>query len=179
MEPYACTAINGSGDHHRNGEMQTVDLVDCRSGRIVDFEIVVNKTNFHEGNLDRISNGMETAWFTSLLQRRLHDLNVRPTVIPKDSKLRHKILNSGSHAQHKVHTNRTMKVLARFEDSLASPDEKHLFGLQDLLKSFRIHILHQQIPVGQQVVTEKIIAVVIILLISIRTALPRVGTEIM
>jgi hypothetical protein len=73
--------------------MQTVDGVDCRSGRIVDFAIVVNQPNFHEGKFEGISNGMKIARFKMLLPGRLHNLNARHPVTNKDSKLRHKILN--------------------------------------------------------------------------------------
>jgi hypothetical protein len=107
-----------------------------------------------------------------------HDPNVRHTVMNKDSELRHKILSSASHFKHKVGMNHVMKILERFWDSVANADKKRLFGLKDLLKSFLTHVIHQEIPIGQQIITWKIITVVIILLISIRTALPVIETKI-
>jgi hypothetical protein len=58
MEPYACAAIDNYWNHHRNAKMQTVDGIDCRSGRSVDFEIVVKKTDFREGNFEGLSNSI-------------------------------------------------------------------------------------------------------------------------
>jgi hypothetical protein len=52
MEPDAGTAIDGSLDHHRNTGTQIVDVIGCRLGRIVDFEIVVQKANFHKGDFE-------------------------------------------------------------------------------------------------------------------------------
>jgi hypothetical protein len=52
MEPHADTAIDDFWDHHPNAEMHAVDGVDCRSGQIVNFEIVVKETDFHKGNFD-------------------------------------------------------------------------------------------------------------------------------
>jgi hypothetical protein len=71
-----------------------------------------------------------------------------------------------------------MKMLKRFWDSVTNADKKHLFGFEDLLKPFLIHVVHQEIPVGQQIIAWKIITVVITLLVSIRTALPVIGAEI-
>jgi hypothetical protein len=71
-----------------------------------------------------------------------------------------------------------MKMLERFWDSVANADKKYLFGSKNLLKPFLIHVVHEEIPVGQQIIAWKIITVVIILLVSIRTALPVIGMEI-
>jgi hypothetical protein len=71
-----------------------------------------------------------------------------------------------------------MKILERFWDSVANADKKHLSSLNDLLKPFLIHVVHQEIPIGQQIIAWKIITVVITPLVSIRTALPVIGAEI-
>jgi hypothetical protein len=158
--------------------MQTVDEIDYRSGGIVNFEIRVNQINFHEGNFERISNDMEIARFRRLLLRRFHNSNVRQAVTNKDSKLRHKIMNSGSHVKHRINANHALKMLERFCDFVADVDKKHLFGFRDLLKPLLIHVVYQEIPVGQQIFAWKIITVMIILLVSIRIALSVIGAEI-
>jgi hypothetical protein len=71
-----------------------------------------------------------------------------------------------------------MKMVERFWDSVASGDKKHMFGLKDLLKPFLIRVPRQEIPVSQQIIAWKIITMVIILLISIRTVPPVTGTKI-
>jgi hypothetical protein len=71
-----------------------------------------------------------------------------------------------------------MKMLEGFWGSVVNADKKHLFGLNYLLKPFLIHVVHQEISVGQQIIAWKIITVMAILVISIRTALPVIGTEI-
>jgi hypothetical protein len=56
--------------------MDTVDVADCKSGRVIHFEIAAKKTKLSEGIFDGVSKGVEIARFNELLSRRFHDSNV-------------------------------------------------------------------------------------------------------
>jgi hypothetical protein len=50
MRPDATVGIDGSWNHRRHGTDCIVDMYDCRTGRIVDFEIVSNANRLQRGN---------------------------------------------------------------------------------------------------------------------------------
>jgi hypothetical protein len=153
MEAGFCIAIEGSWDPRCNEGMHIIDVIDCMSGGVVDFEIVVNKTDCRDGNFDDSLNGMEVVGFKRLLPRWLHDLNVKYVLMDKDSKVRHEILMPGWNVKHKMDTNPVMNALVRFWDSLATANKKLSFVLKDQLKAFVAHVLRQQISAGLRITT--------------------------
>jgi hypothetical protein len=56
----ACLGVDGSWNHRRNATEHIVEFVECRSGKVVDFEVVSRSTGFSPGNYNGSANGMET-----------------------------------------------------------------------------------------------------------------------
>jgi hypothetical protein len=111
MDPDTCIAINGSCGHRHKAGLHTVDVIDCRSRRLVDFEVGVKEINFPDGNFDEDSNSMEVTGFKRLLPRWLHAPNVRHVATDKNSNFRHEILISRSNVEQKVDANHEVKAL--------------------------------------------------------------------
>jgi hypothetical protein len=145
--------VDASWDHCGKEGMHFIDVSDGRSGRAVNFEIIVKKSDFPDGYFDGRSSAMEVAVFQSLLSRLRPDPHVRYVMTDKDSKLRHEILMSGQNAEYKVDKNHPVKALARFWDLLATADQKPLFELKDRLTAFLAHVLQQQLPVDHRIAT--------------------------
>jgi hypothetical protein len=87
MTDNSTIGIDGSWNHRHNGNFCIVDVIDVKTKRIVDFEIIYKSTPFKDGNYIGSSNGMEVAGLSRLLPRWINDSKVTKIVHDKDSKI--------------------------------------------------------------------------------------------
>jgi hypothetical protein len=120
-------------------------MYDCKTGKIVDFEIVSKGDRHHPGNYDGSSNGMEVAGFRRMVGRWANGNDrVANVVTDQDSKLGRAISESGWNVNHLIDTNHASKSFARQWDDLKPPEKKLLYGLKDRLMKWLKTVLYSK-----------------------------------
>jgi hypothetical protein len=147
MHAGATVGIDGSWNHRRHGSDCIVDIYDCGTGRIVDFEIVSKSNHFAHGNYEGSSNGMEVEGFKRMVGRWVpSDDKVTHVVTDKDSTLGKAIADSGWGVTHKHDTNHAMKAFEHQWDRMPKEEKKNLNGLRSRLTGWLKTTLHSDEP---------------------------------
>jgi hypothetical protein len=130
MESGSVIAFDGSCGHRRGAKECVVVLIDCRTRRIVDFEIVVMDKKGRKGNYNGSSNGMEVFGLKAIIERWKEDPRVVGCVHDNDSKATKAIRDAGWNIEQYYDPNHVSKALKRRWDK--SP-HGHLKGIQGRL----------------------------------------------
>jgi hypothetical protein len=118
MTDPSVVAFDGSWSHRRGAKECVVVLIDCRTKRIVDFEIVLKTKAGVMGNWDGSSNGMELQGLKELIKRWKDDPNVKGVVHDNDSKATKAIRDSGWKVDQYYDPNHVCKAFKRKWDTL-------------------------------------------------------------
>lgn len=151
MKPRAAVGIDGSWDHRRNGSAHVISMMDIKSGRVVDYEVVRRAVGRRPGNYVGSSNGMEVEAMRRMIGRWEGDQKVETVITDQDSKLAKVIRESRWDVRHDVDSNHAKKSLARYVERLAPELRRHLFGLGKRLSDWFNHVIHQRISREEKV----------------------------
>jgi hypothetical protein len=142
MGNYSTICIDGSWNHRRNGNFCIVEVIDFRTQKIVDFEIIYKTTPFKTGNYEGHSNGMELAATEKLLKRWINDPKVAVIVHDKDSKITKLIRESNWSVLQSYDANHAHKSFRRAWDGLPKEERDLLYGLKERLDNWLTHVLY-------------------------------------
>jgi hypothetical protein len=117
MTDGSVVAFDGSWSHRRGAKECVVVLVDSRTRRIVDFEIVTKANGFVPGNYDGSSNGMEIAGLKVIIERWKKDTRVIGCVHDNDSKATKAIRDAGWNIEQYYDPNHVSKSFKRTWDN--------------------------------------------------------------
>jgi hypothetical protein len=147
MNNNSIICIDGSWNHRRNGDFHIIDVIDYRTKKIVDFEILFKSSPFRKGNYVGSSNGMETEGMRRIIQRWKNDSRVSIIVHDKDAKITKLIRDSGWNVLQNIDANHARKSFQRFYDNNLTREEKaHLYGLKERIDRWLNHVIHLDIP---------------------------------
>jgi hypothetical protein len=153
MKENATVGIDGSWNHRRNGSAHIIDMIDTDSGRVVDFEVVERPNHRRKGNYRGSSNGMEVETMKRMIHRWEDDRKVRTIITDQDSKLGKVIRESRWNVNHEFDANHAKKSFERYQERLPKEERQYLDGLDQRLKNWFNHVLHQPIPREKKVET--------------------------
>ena len=135
MLPDSCIAFDGSWSHRRNADHCLVDFIDCRSQKVVDFEIVV-RTRAKSGDFDGASNAMECEGLRRMIPRWIEFGRVTAYVHDKDAKTRKVITESGWDIKEEIDPNHLMKSFRRKFKKFQSLSPTEFRGIVAKLESY-------------------------------------------
>lgn len=141
MLPDSCIGFDGSWSHRRNADHCLVDLIDTRTNKVVDFE-VVTRTRAREGDFVGSSNAMECEGLRRMIPRWKHFARVTAYVHDKDAKTRKVICESGWQIQEKIDMNHLMKSFRRKFKKFQARSPTRFRGLKGKLEAFFRVLLH-------------------------------------
>jgi hypothetical protein len=126
MTPGSILSFDGSWSHRRGANDWIVVFIDCRSQRIVDFEIVQRPKAWCSGNYQGSSNGMEVEGLRRLITRGKANPAVVGCVHDSDSKATKAIRDAGWDIEQYYDPNHISKC---FDRKWAKVPHNHLRGL--------------------------------------------------
>ena len=80
LEPGAVISLDGSWYHRRHGHMCILDVIDIKTRKIVDFEIVTKKSVKRDGDTDSAPEALEGVAFQLMVNRLKENKNITEVV---------------------------------------------------------------------------------------------------
>ena len=93
LQPGTTVSIDGSWTHRRNSRSFILDVIDPKTHKIVDFELVDKGSKFRRGNFNLSSNLMEAYAFNQSILRLMRNPNITGIIKDGDTKLEKIIAN--------------------------------------------------------------------------------------
>jgi hypothetical protein len=146
MKTKTTVGIDGSWNHRRNGSAYVIDMIDIKSWRVVDFEVVEPLIHRRPGNYQGSSHGMEVEAARRMIPRWENEMKVTTIVTDQDSKLAKVIREFRWKVEHEFDISHEKKRLDRFHEWLPKEERQHLDGLGQRLKNWFNKVLHRPIP---------------------------------
>ena len=143
-------AFDGSWSHRRNASHCVVEIVDPKTRKILDFEIVFKATGKSKGNFDGPSNQMEVECLRRLIPRWKNDEKVRFYVHDKDAKTKCLIQDQQWEIEELIDKNHLMKSYERKWNKYKRTAPSKFYGLHDRLRRYFILILKEDMDINEK-----------------------------
>lgn len=147
MTEGAVVGFDGAWSHWRRAKECVVILIDCKTKKIVDFEIVTKAKHDCPGNYVGSPNGMELAGLKKIIERWKFDERVVGCVHDNDSKATKAIQDAQWRIDQFFDPNHVVK---QFERRWASCPTKHLRNIRSKLLLWFKHLIRSDFTFQQK-----------------------------